>query len=196
LWPHELTEYHEHVLFTNPSSTMPVELQIIRASEFVCLDADEQLDFASSKQTLQSLAHACRKRGLDRALLDLRALPVPDKPLFTPTQLAALIGTFREAGFGRQQRLAILYKTDPHGGVRTFAFIGRIQHLQVRAFDEFEAAFHWLSEETESKARENEISIPIKKRQSDAKKISVSLTAGVSARSASRPARSAANKHR
>lgn len=175
---------------------MPIDLQVIRASDFVCLDADEQLDFTSSKQALQTLAHACRKRGLDRALLDLRALPIPDKPLFTPTQLAALIGTFRAAGFGRQQRLAILYKTDPHGGVRTFAFIGRIQHLQVRAFDEFEAAFHWLSEEIESKSRENEIPIPIKKRTSPAKKLPVSENAGVSARSAARPARSAAHKHR
>src|SRR5882757_5222142 len=111
---------------------MPLELQVIRASEFVRLDPDEHLDFAASKQALQTLAQACKKRGLDRALLDLRALPVPTTPLFTPTQLAALIGTFREAGFGRHQRLAVLYRSDPHGGARTFAFIGRIQGWQVR----------------------------------------------------------------
>ena len=175
---------------------MPIDLQVIRAGDFVCLDADEQLDYEASKQALQSLAHACRKRGLDRALLDLRALPVPAKPLFTPTQLAALIGTFRAAGFGRQQKLAVLYKTDPHGGVRTFAFIGRIQGWQVRAFDDFEQAFHWLSEETESKARENEIPIPIKKRTGQAKKLPVSENAGVSSRSTARPARSATHKHR
>jgi len=190
------TEYHEHVSRANRSPTMPVELQIIRASEFVCLDANEQLDFASSKQALQTLAHACRKRGLDRALLDLRAHPIPDKPLFTPTQLAALVGTFQAAGFGRQHRLAILYKTDPHGGVRTFAFIGRIQHLQVRAFDDFEAAFHWLSEQPSSGARENEIPVPIKQRPRTAQKISVRASATAPARATARPARSAAHKHR
>jgi hypothetical protein len=170
---------------------MPLELQVIRASEFVCLDAHEQLDYEASKLALQSLAHACRKRGLDRALLDLRALPIPAKPLFTPTQLAALIGTFRQAGFGRQQKLAVLYRTDPHGGVRTFAFIGRIQGWQVRAFDEFEEAFHWLSEETarQTRRRENEIPIPITKRQTELKKLPVSLPMGSTGRRAARPVR-------
>ena len=41
---------------------MPVELQIIQASEFVRLDASEHLDFEASKQALQSMAKACRKR--------------------------------------------------------------------------------------------------------------------------------------
>jgi hypothetical protein len=169
---------------------MPIELQIIRASEFVCLDAHEQLDFEESKRALQSLAHACQKRGLDRALLDLRALPVPDKPVFTPTQLAALVGTFREAGFGRNQRLAVLYRSDPHGGARAFAFIGRIQGWQVRAFDEFEGALHWLSEETvrQPARRENEIPVPITKRQGRVKRLSVNLPAGEPARSARRTA--------
>jgi hypothetical protein len=124
------------------------------------------LDFEASKVALQSLAQACRKRGLDRALVDLRALPVPDKPLFTATQLAALIETFHDAGFGRHQRLAVLYREDPHRGARTFAFIGRIQGWQVQAFDGFEQALQWLSEETDSptKQPENAISVPITKR--------------------------------
>ncbi len=145
---------------------MPVELQVIQASEFVRLDGDEHLNFEESKRALQSLAQACRKRGLDRALLDLRRLPVPDQPLFTPTQLAALVDTFRAAGFGRQQRLAVLYRSDPHGGARTFAFIGRIRGWQVRAFDDFEAAVEWLSETSTRRhsQRENEIPIPITKR--------------------------------
>jgi hypothetical protein len=33
----------------------------------------EHLDVKATKQALQSLAHACRERGLDRAMLDLRA---------------------------------------------------------------------------------------------------------------------------
>jgi hypothetical protein len=157
---------------------MPVELQVIRAGEFVCLDPDEHLDFEASKQALQSLAQACRKRGLDRALLDLRGLPVPAKPLFKPKQLAALIGTFRAAGFGRHQRLAVLYRSDPHGGARKFAFIGRIQGWQVQAFAEFEAALYWLSEEASSPVggEGNEIPIPIRKRSGQGNKPSVSLS--------------------
>jgi hypothetical protein len=152
---------------------MPVELQIIRASEFIRLDPHELLDFEESKKALQLLAHACRKRELDRALLDLRTLPIPDKPRFTPTQLAALVQTFREAGFGRHQRLAVLYRSDPHGGARAFAFIGRIQGWQVRAFEVFEEALHWLSEEAE--CREDETPVRITRRSSTAKKVPVEL---------------------
>ena len=120
---------------------MPLELQIIRASEFVRVNARERLDFEASVKTLQTLALACRMRGLDRALLDLRSLPVPSKPQFTTKELAALVSAFRRAGFSREERLAILYSTDVYGGVRTFAFLSRMGGLRVQAFAEFELAF-------------------------------------------------------
>src|SRR4051812_7509419 len=132
---------------------MPFDLQIIRAAEFVCVDAHDHLDFDASKSALQTLASACRKRGLDRALLDLRGLPIPPKPLFTPRELVALIETFREAGFGARQRLAILYRSDPHRGTRMFAFISRLRGWQVRAFLDFEEALLWLSEQPKEQRR-------------------------------------------
>jgi hypothetical protein len=124
---------------------IPLELQIIRAPEFLRVDTREHLDFPASKDALQTLAQGCRKRGVHRALLDLRPLPIPPEPLFTPTELAALVNTFREAGFGRQQRLAVLYREDPHGGVKLLAFISRMRGWQVRAFADFEEALSWLS---------------------------------------------------
>jgi hypothetical protein len=154
---------------------MPVELQVIRASEFVCLDAHEHLDFEASQNALQALAHACRKRGLNRAVLDLRTVPVPDKPQFTPTELAALVRTFQQAGFSRRERLAVLYALDVHGGVQTFAFFGRMRGLHVQAFTEYEAALNWLSElpETQVESSQGEVSIPIAKRQRQIKKLTV-----------------------
>jgi hypothetical protein len=125
---------------------MPVELQVIRASEFVCLDANEHLDFEASRKALQGLAQACVKRGLDRALLDLRGLPILPKPHFNITELAALVGAFRSAGFTRQQRLAILHEHDVHGIVRNFTFFSRLRGLQVQAFRDFERAMRWLAE--------------------------------------------------
>jgi hypothetical protein len=156
---------------------MPYSLHVIRASEFVCLNAKEQLDFEASKQALQTLALALQKRGLDRAMLDLRAVPMPTKPLFTPSQLAALVRAFLEAGFGKNQKLAVLYRSDPHGGVRTFAFIGRIQGWHVQAFADFEQALFWLSEETENQAarQEHEIRVPITKVQGGARKLPVAM---------------------
>lgn len=155
---------------------MPIELQVIRASEFVRLDANEHLDFEASAEALQAMAAACRKRGLGSALLDLRAVPVPDKPLFTTKEIAALVLKFRDAGFTREQRLAVLYHQDVYGGIRDFAFISRLGGLRVQAFHEFEAALQWLSEAEESSAEchQGEVPVPITKPQKEIKKVTVS----------------------
>jgi hypothetical protein len=78
------------------------------------------------------------------------------------TELAALVGTFREAGFTRQQRLAILYCQDVHGGIRNFAFISRLRGLHVQAFNDFEGAFHWLSNHPESRVARSEQGVPVR----------------------------------
>ena len=170
---------------------MPVELQVIRASEFIRLGADEHLDLETSKEALRALTKACRKRGLDCAMLDLRMLPVLAKPHFTTSQLAALVGTFRETGFSRQQRLAILYRHDIHGGIRDFAFISRMRGLQVQAFGEFESAMHWLSGAQAERGEhlEQGVAIPIAKRPGGAKRIPAHPAAESGGRSAPRPVR-------
>lgn len=141
---------------------MPLELQVIRASEFIRLDAQEYLDFEASKDALRELARACQKRGLDRALLDLRSLPVPTKRVFTPTELALLVSTFREAGFSRGQRLAILYEHDIYGGVRNFAFISRMRGMDVQAFIGFEHAFEWLFEAQQGEDEGGREDVPVR----------------------------------
>ena len=86
---------------------MPLELQIIRASEFVRMGPKNHLDMDETKLALVLLARACRQRGIDQAMMDLRQVAIPEKPLFTPTQIAELVNTFQHAGFGHEQRLAI-----------------------------------------------------------------------------------------
>jgi hypothetical protein len=125
---------------------MPLELQIIRASAFVRLGPKNVLDLDETKNALILLTQDCKKRGIGQALMDLRAVPIPDKPFFTATQLAILVDTFVGAGFSPDERLAILYKSDPHHGARIFAFISAMRGCQVRAFDDFEKALQWLSE--------------------------------------------------
>jgi hypothetical protein len=125
---------------------MPLELQVIRAGEFVRFNADALLDFEQSKHVLRQLALACRRRGLTRALLDLRSVPMPPKAHYTADELAALVSTFREAGFGKDDRLGVLYVSDVHGGIRKFASLGQMGGLQVHAFTDFERASEWLSE--------------------------------------------------
>ena len=124
---------------------MPIELQIIRASEFVRLGPRGKFDLKASKAALAELAGACRKRGINQALMDLRALQPGAKPVFSPNDLAVLVNTFREMGFTQRQRLAVLYRSDPHHRVRLFAFIAKLRGWSVQAFDDFEKALAWLS---------------------------------------------------
>lgn len=151
---------------------MPIELHIIRASEFICVDAGEQLDFEESKKALMGLAIACQRRGLDRAMIDLRDLHVPDQRRFTNAELAALVGAFREAGCSRNLRLAVLYRRDVYGDLRNFTFFSRMRGLQVQAFHNFESAIHWLWKETEPLEPKHGEEVPIlrhhaKRRESD-----------------------------
>jgi hypothetical protein len=140
---------------------MPIELQIIRANDFVCLDADEHVNFEESRKLLEGLAGVCCKRGLTRAMLDLRDTPVLDKPYFTNAELAALAGAFRDAGFSRHHRLAILYRQDVYGGVRNFTFFSRMRGMHVQAFCDFEAAMLWLWKDTDNLEQKHGIGVPI-----------------------------------
>jgi hypothetical protein len=145
---------------------MPFELQVIRASEFVRLGAHDELNFEASREALQLLARACCKRGVDGALLDLRALPIPPKPVFTPAQLAALVETFGGVGFTKRHRLAVLYSVDLHGGAHMFAFISRRHGWQVQAFGDFEPAMLWLSGSDGKSAESEGEAIPIHHKRS------------------------------
>jgi hypothetical protein len=128
---------------------MPMELQIIRAQEFIRLGAKGHFDLKASKAVLAQLVRACCKRGINQALLDLRALQPGPKPVFSPNDLVTMVNTFREIGFTHQQRLAILYGSDPHHRARLFAFIAKLRGWSVQAFDSFEQAVLWLSRSEE-----------------------------------------------
>ena len=145
---------------------MPLELQIIRAHEFIRVGARGRLDPAASKAILADLARACRKRGTHQALLDLRALKPGPVPVFKPRDLVMLVSTFRDIGFTKTDRLAVLYRTDPHRRARLFAFIGRMRGWSVGAFQNFEEALAWLaangqSDTHESGPRQQKVAIKI-----------------------------------
>jgi hypothetical protein len=180
--------------FKKLKKPMPIELHVIRASDFICFDPEEQLNFEESKRVLQELALACRKRGLDRAMVDLRELPTPSKPRFTDTELAAMIGAFRAAGFSRGQRLAILYREDVYGTVRNFAFFGRMHGLHVQAFHDFESAIHWLWQATEHAEHKHGDHVPIVRRE--ATKPTAHLAGGIHRAAAPRPVRRFKRSHR
>jgi hypothetical protein len=149
---------------------MPLELQLIKASDFIRLGAEGQFDLATSKVVLAELAGACRKRGINRAMLDLRALHPGPTPVFSPTDLAHLVNTFREMGFTHDQKLAVLYGSDPHHRAKMFAFIGTLRGWHVAAFGSFEEAMGWLWDDETARAdvqsQSGEEPVPLKIRGS------------------------------
>src|SRR6516164_7916236 len=124
---------------------MSLRVEIIRAAEFVRVGAEGKFDLAASKAALSTVAAACRKRGVEDAVLDLRALQPGPKPVFTTSDLVELVNTFPEVGFTKRLRLAILYRSDPHKRARLFAFVSTLHGWSVQAFGDFEHALHWLS---------------------------------------------------
>jgi len=144
---------------------MPMELQIIRAQEFIRLGAKGRFDLKASKSVLAQLAGACCKRGINQVLLDLREMQPGPKPVFSPNELVTLVNTFHEVGFTHKQRLAVLYGSDPHHRARLFAFIAKLRGWKVQAFDDFEQAYYWLSAveepqvETEFTSRPKKVAI-------------------------------------
>jgi len=126
---------------------MPLELQIIRASEFIRLGAQGQHDLASSREILKQLAGACRRRGIERALLDLRDVYPGATPMLTRDDLASLVNTFCNIGFSDRLRLVLLYSADPHHRVRMFALMSILHGWNVKASENFEEALSWLSQE-------------------------------------------------
>ncbi len=132
---------------------MPLELQIIRASEFIRMGAPGHADLATSSEIIRQLALACRRRGIDRALLDLRNIQPGDTPMLSRDELGSLVNTFCNSGFSDRLRLVLLYSSDPHHRARIFALMSTLRGWNVKASENFEEALHWLSEEQDVNVR-------------------------------------------
>ena len=161
---------------------MPLELQIIRACEFIRLDAYGQHDLASSREILKQLAGACRRRGIERALLDLRDVHPGVTPMLTRDDLASLVNTFCNIGFSDRLRLVLLYSADPHHRVRMFALMSILHGCNVKASENFEEALFWLSQEEAADRKEpGAQEVPVRAKQTAAdlpKRIKVGEEAG------------------
>lgn len=122
---------------------MSVQLEIIRAAEFIRFGGKGEFDLVASCAALHNLAEACKLRGINRAMLDGRNA----RAELSPNELAALVNAFVEIGFTRDLCLAIVHAADRYQRARLFAFISRIKGWNVRAFGDFEQAMYWLSQD-------------------------------------------------
>ena len=131
---------------------MPYNLQIIRVADFLRLNTKGEYDHVQTHRALSNIAAACVKSGIDCALIDIRDAR-SDMRLDDLYQLAL---AFKNMGFQRNHRLAILYRT--FSGERVdfftmrqseraefFAMCASEGGWNVRAFEDYEHAMEWLS---------------------------------------------------
>ncbi|HZN67533.1 MAG TPA: hypothetical protein VFB66_19750 [Tepidisphaeraceae bacterium] len=124
---------------------MPQELHVIKAGDFLRCSGEGGIDFETSRGVLKSFAEALVSRGVQKAVLDIRK--IYGNPPATYTQLYHLAKAFREAGFGEAHKLAVLVSPDRHDKAEFFAICASGRGWNAWAFDDFEDAFEWLTEE-------------------------------------------------
>jgi hypothetical protein len=129
---------------------MPVELQIIRACDFVRMGTHGEFDFEKTREALADLASACRRRGVHRALIDVRK----SHSSLSPNDIAALVTVFSENAVTRYLRLAIVYAGRQSYRTKLFVFFSSMRARKVRAFEEFEEALVWLSKPDQARSAE------------------------------------------
>jgi hypothetical protein len=124
---------------------MPHELHVIKAGDFIRSGPQGELDFETSRQILKALAEALLTRGIDKAVLDLRKTQM--NPPASYTQLYHLARAFQEAGYCPRHRLAVLISPDRYDKAEFFAICASGRGWNTYAFDDFEDAFDWLTDE-------------------------------------------------
>jgi hypothetical protein len=137
---------------------MPVDLQVIRACEFVRMGAHGEFDFEGTRDVLKSLAAACRKRAVDRALIDVRGAT----STLTPEDLAALVAVFGKTVVSRRFRLAIVHADHQKFRARLFAFFSAMRGRKAKAFVNFEEALDWLSTPENTDEKDAAGAVPIR----------------------------------
>ncbi len=117
-----------------------------------------EFDFEKTRAVLADLATACRKRGIHRALLDVR----DSHSNLTPDDLAALVNIFSENALSKYLRLGIVHTGNQEYRTKLFVFFSSMRGRKVRAFGDFEAAMLWLSKSEKEPEVEQESEFEVK----------------------------------
>ncbi len=119
---------------------MPTTMHVIRADEFIRLNAQGKLDLAETRRVFAQLSAVLGKRGLAHAVVDFRKVAAAN---LSVADLYDIASTFEEAGFRRSDRLALLY---PPGGDKAnfLSLCASNRGWQMAAFPDLEQAMDWL----------------------------------------------------
>jgi hypothetical protein len=132
---------------------MPLNMQVIQTSDFIRQNSEGEYDQQQSLEVLKGVAQVCVERGINCALLDVRDAR-SDMKMDDVYQLAQ---AFKEVGFQKKQRLAMLYRASgperveffgvqPGERAKLFAMCASDDGWNVRAFDDYGKAIEWFAE--------------------------------------------------
>jgi hypothetical protein len=127
---------------------MSYDLHIVRPADFVRLDAHGRINLEESRRMLASVARECAQRGVPCTLIDARDV---EPGVLSLNDLYLLAREFRELGFEKKHRLAILHRYSSSERAEFFAMCASDGGWDVRAFENFEEAIDWLNEPTASR---------------------------------------------
>ena len=124
---------------------MAYNLRVVKTSDFIRYDGRGQTDRVRSRRILERIAKACVDSEMNCALLDVRDL----HSHLELKDLYSLINAFKDMGFRREHRLAILHSYRGTHKADFFAMCASARGWNVRAFDSFEDAMEWFATEQE-----------------------------------------------
>ena len=130
---------------------MPHRIQVVRTADFLRFGGNGKVDLAETRRTLINIAKVCVDLQIDCALLDIREM----RSDMTPVDLYELATAFREMGFHKGHKLAILHRAsggerveffamNPAARAEFFAACAKDAGFQVKAFEDYEGAMEWF----------------------------------------------------
>jgi hypothetical protein len=121
---------------------MPIDVKIIRATDFLIATPTGRVDFESSKRLLATIASASARLVAHELLLDMRGAQ-PELSATDLWSLAAELGPGRAAVTGK---IAVLCRLNGSNQGAFFALCAQNRGFPVSAFTSFEDAVEWLLE--------------------------------------------------
>ncbi|HEY1922443.1 MAG TPA: hypothetical protein VGG44_06730 [Tepidisphaeraceae bacterium] len=127
---------------------MPYSLHIVKTNDFIRLDPTGEFNLTESRRALSGLARQCVESGINCALLDVRDM---EKESLTMAEVYTLAMAFREMGFGKNHRLAVLHRYRSGERSEFFAITAQDHGWNVQAFEDYKEALDWFATEWQVK---------------------------------------------
>lgn len=124
---------------------MPYSIEIVHVEDFVRYNSRKVPNLQSARESLRAIGETCRSRGINRVLIDSRAVEVP----LSMPELYFVASALVEVGFPRSVWVAILPRPDRFDRAEFAALCAENRGWNARPVRTYEEAMAWFGQ-TES----------------------------------------------